>query len=122
LVKAVVLDANALLMPFQFRMNLDKEISRLLGEIRVLVPSSVLHEISRLKTREAKAAMALARKYEVVETELAGDDGVLDVAVRNEAAVVTNDRELMSRLKEVGLPVVRLRSERYLVLTGQGAD
>lgn len=122
MVKALVLDANALLMPFQFRMNLDKEISRLLGEIRVLVPSSVVQEISRLQTREAKAAMALARKYEVVETELAGDDGVLDVAVRNEAAVVTNDRELMSRLKEVGLPVVRLRSERYLVLTGQGAD
>ena len=122
MVKALVLDANALLMPFQFRMNLDKEISRLLGEIRVLVPSSVVHEISRLQTREAKAAMALARKYEVVETELAGDDGVLDVAVRNEAAVVTNDRELMSRLKEAGLPVVRLRSERYLVLTGQGAD
>jgi len=122
LVKALVLDANALLMPFQFRMNLDKEISRLLGEIRVVVPSSVVDEISRLQTREAKAALALAGKYEVVETELAGDDGVLDVAVRNEAAVVTNDRELMSRLKGVGLPVVRLRSERYLVLTGQGAD
>jgi rRNA-processing protein FCF1 len=122
LVNALVLDANALLMPFQFRMNLDKEISRLLGEIRVLVPSSVVEEISRLRTREAKAALALAGKYEVVETELAGDDGVLDVAVRNNAAVVTNDRELMSRLKEVGLPVVRLRSERYLVLTGQGVD
>jgi rRNA-processing protein FCF1 len=122
LVKAIVLDANALLMPFQFRVNLDKEISRLLGEIRVLVPSSVVDELSRLKAREAKGALALAGKYEVVETELAGDDGVLDVAVRNEAAVVTNDRELMSRLKEVGLPVVRLRSERYLVLTGQGAD
>ncbi|MDH3364832.1 MAG: twitching motility protein PilT [Thermoplasmata archaeon] len=119
---AVVLDANALLMPFQFRMNLDKEISRLLGEIRVMVPSSVVDELSRLQTREAKAALALAGKYELVETGLDGDDGVLDVAVRNEAAVVTNDRELMSRLKEAGLPVVRLRSERYLVLTGEGPD
>lgn len=122
MVNAVVLDANALLMPFQFRMNLDKEISRLLGEIRVMVPSSVVDELSRLQTREAKAALALAGKYELVETGLDGDDGVLDVAVRNEAAVVTNDRELMSRLKEAGLPVVRLRSERYLVLTGEGPD
>ncbi len=117
-----MLDANALMMPFQFRMNLDREIRRLLGEIRILVPSSVLGELSRLRTREAKAALALGHRYEVVRTELAGDDAVLDVAIRNNAAVVTNDKELISRLKEAGLPAVRLRSGRYLVLTGQGAD
>lgn len=114
--KAVVLDANALLMPFQFRVNLDRELSRLFGEIPVFVPSSVLGELSRSQSRESKAALALARKYNIVETELSGDDAVLSIAEQRSAAVVTNDRELIDRLRAKRLPVVRLRSERYLVV------
>ena len=119
MVSGVVLDANALMMPFQFKLNLDKELSRLLGEVEVFVPSSVLHELSRMKTREAKAALSLASKYVSVETPLSGDAGVLDVAQRKKAAVVTNDRALIDRLAELRLPVVRLRSGRYLVIAGE---
>jgi rRNA-processing protein FCF1 len=50
-----------------------------------------------------------------VETELVGDDAVIDLAVQRSAAVVTNDKELIGRLKERRVPVVRLRAERYLV-------
>jgi rRNA-processing protein FCF1 len=118
LVKALVMDSNGLLMPFQFRLNVDKEIRRLLGEVRVLVPSSVLGELCRMDTKEAKAALALAAKYERVETSLDGDDAVIDVADRYSAAVLTNDRELIGRLKVRSIPVLRLRSGRFLVLTG----
>ena len=38
----VVLDANALMLPFQFSINLDVELGRLLGECDVYVPSSVV--------------------------------------------------------------------------------
>lgn len=118
MVKALVMDSNGLLMPFQFRLNVDKEIRRLLGEVRVLVPSSVLGELCRMDTKEAKAALALAAKYERVETSLDGDDAVIDVADRYSAAVLTNDRELIGRLKVRSIPVLRLRSGRFLVLTG----
>ena len=122
MVKAVVLDANALLMPFQFRINVDVEIRRLLGEVPVVVPSSVLDELSALDDSEARAALSLARKYEAVETCLRGDEGVIDVATRRSAAVVTNDRELITQLMRLRIPVLRLRSGRYLVMTGPGAD
>lgn len=118
MVDCVVLDANALLMPFQFKLNLDKELARLLGDVKVFVPASVIGELACLGTREARAATALAAKYEVVETRLSGDSGVLDVAQRKKAAVVTNDREMIARLTEMKLPVVRLRSGKYLVITG----
>lgn len=114
----VVLDTNALMMPFQFKLNIDKEIARLLGDVDILVPTSVVEELSRLTSREAKAALALSAKYQVVETSMSGDDGVIDVARRRRAAVVTNDRGLIGRLTEMGMPVVRLRSGRYLVMTG----
>ncbi len=112
---AVVLDANALMMPFQFRMNLDRELERLLGEVTCVVPSSVLSELHGLKEKHAKAALALARKYEIVETERRGDDAVIDVAERRSAEVLTNDRELIGRLRALGIGVVRLRSGRHLV-------
>jgi len=121
-VYAVVLDANALMMPFQFRVNVDMELKRLFGDLPVVVPSSVLGELSGSKGAAGKAAVALARKYEVVTTDLRGDDAVLDVAKRLSAAVVTNDRGLIRRLRAENIPVVRLRSERYLELTEHGVD
>ncbi len=113
--KSVVLDANALLMPFQFKVNLDRELKRLLGDVPVLVPSSVLGELGNALDKNSKAALALARKYSIAETELSGDDAVMDVARRHESAVVTNDRELIRRLRGERIPVIRLRGERYLV-------
>lgn len=122
MVEAVVLDANALMMPFQFRVNLDRELHRLVGAVPVLVPSSVVDELSGLEDKHARAAVSLAGKYEVVETFSKGDDAVLEVAVDRCAAIVTNDRGLIARAKEGGVPVIRLRSGRYLVLTGDEVD
>jgi len=122
LVSAVVLDANALMMPFQFKVNLDLELTRLFGDLPVVVPSSVIGEISNLPGPEGKGALALARKYRLVETALRGDDAVLDVAKKMSAAVLTNDRELIRRLRAENIPVVRLRSERYLELSEHGVD
>jgi rRNA-processing protein FCF1 len=122
MVKALVIDANGLLMPFQFRLNLDREITRLLGEVPVLIPVSVLGELERLGTKEAKAALALAGKYEVAATGLSGDDAIIDVAERHSAAVLTNDKELIDRLRKRMIPVLRLRSGRFLVATGCSLD
>jgi rRNA-processing protein FCF1 len=38
------------------------------------------------------------------------------------AAVLTNDRGLIRRLRAENIPVVRLRSERYLELSEHGVD
>lgn len=115
--QAVVLDTNALLMPFQFNINLDRELRRLFGDITVLVPGAVLEELSGVDDKHARAALALAKKYPVAETEGRGDDAVLEVAESMGAAVVTNDRALISRLKERGIPVVRLRAGTHLVVS-----
>ncbi len=103
-------------MPFQFKVNIDKELKRLFGEIPVFIPSSVLGELSNIIDKNAKAALALARKYQVVETESRGDEAVLSIARERSAAVVTNDAELIGRLRKERIPVIRLRSERYLVV------
>jgi len=116
----VILDANALLMPFQFKINLDSELHRLVGDLDVVVPSSVLGELRRLTAtnRNAKAALALAQKYSIMEVEGSGDDSLIQLANEVEGIVVTNDKRLIERLKESRIPVIFLRSRTHLVLEG----
>lgn len=119
MVTKVVLDTNALMMPFQFNINLDSELERLLGPFEGIVPSSVLEELDGMKPeRLAKAAKALASKYKLFDTDEKGDAAVLSVAKRLRAVVVTNDKQLGTKLKALKLPVVSLRSRTRLVLSG----
>ena len=112
----VVLDANALMMPFQFRINLDAELDRLVGECEVYVPSSVVRELERLTRdrRAAKAARGLAGKYRKFETQRSGDAAVLEAAEALGATVVTNDAGLLAALRERRIPQITLRSRSHL--------
>ncbi|MDR0523342.1 MAG: twitching motility protein PilT [Candidatus Methanoplasma sp.] len=114
--QTVVLDANALLMPFEVRINLDLAISGLLGDARCVVPGPILGELKRLDHRFAKAALELARRYEVIQTENTGDKAVLEAALRTDGCVLTNDRELRSSLRKLGIRVIHLRSGTHLVI------
>ena len=110
----VVLDTNALLMPFETSINLDYELERLLGSCEIYVPGPVIGELKRSRSKHAKAALALSRKYLIAETNKQGDDGIIQVAEELGAYVLTNDRELRSRLRKRGIPSIYLRSGKYL--------
>jgi rRNA-processing protein FCF1 len=116
----VILDTNAVLMPFQFGINLNKELERLLGECEILVPMSVLEELKDLKPKRlARAAQELALKFKVFETTEKGDKAIISVAKELKCPVVTNDKKLIKTLEKLGLPVIFLRSRSHLVLSGR---
>jgi len=122
--RAVILDTNALMIPYQSGINIEKEINRLLGMCRIIVPSSVVEEMEYLAQqdgevgRAAKLGLSIIKKREfrLMETEYKGDDGVLETALKMDGAVVTNDYELKQRAKEMGLPIVFPRGENRLVI------
>jgi len=116
----VILDANALLLPFQFRVNLEAELRRLLGEHEILVPSPVMDELRGLSksVREARGAQKLAERFRVLEVEGEADDAILEAATQMSAAVVTNDAVLLRRLREARIPRIFLRSRSHLVIEG----
>lgn len=113
-IRTVVLDANALLLPFQFKINIDLEIKRLLGETEVLVPSSVIDELAGIRDGDARAALSLAAKYRRIEVEKTRDEGVLEAALKHDAAVITNDRRLIEILRTHSVPVIRMKKRKYL--------
>jgi hypothetical protein len=118
--RIAVLDANALRLPFQFRLNLDAELTRLLGEFEAVVPEPILGELARQaeEDRKARAALRLAGKYQAVPAKGRGDDAVIEVAQRLGGVVVTNDLPLLKHLKRLGMPRISLRSRNHLGLEG----
>lgn len=118
--KRVVLDANALMMPFQFGVNLDLELERLLGSFEALVPTSVIDELKLLATKNeaAKKALSLAQKYGRIESKGKADDVLLDIAKNQNAIIVSNDKDVIAGIKKEGLQYIRLRSRSHLVLEG----
>ena len=114
------MDANALMMPFQFSINLDLEIGRLLGSFELVVPSTVLAELEKVaaerKTPEARAALRLAARYRTHGMEGAGDDAVLAAAIELGAILLTNDAGLRRRARRAGLRTIFLRGRNHLEL------
>lgn len=118
--RLVLLDANALLMPFQFGLHLDAELRRLLGDVDVRVPDPVLRELEALagSDRDARSALRLARGYAAMEGHGSADDALLDLATSRAGVVVTNDAALRERLRAARVPVAFLRSRNHLVVEG----
>lgn len=125
----VVLDANALIMPFERRVRLDPELTRLLGSYEPVVPESVLKELATLAAtatgataRNAKAALTLATRYTFVDAKKRGDAGVLEVTRALDAVLLTNDKELRGLARAEGLRTIYLRGKAHLELDDPAHD
>lgn len=110
----VVLDTNALLLPFERSINLDAQLRSLLGNCEILVPGPLIGELKRSSNKHARAAIGLAFHYKVVDTEATGDQSVIELAEKRDAYVVTNDRALIGRLRERRIKVILLRGGSHL--------
>ena len=122
--KTVILDSSAILMLFEFAIDLEKELTRLLGNYHIVVPTPIVRELEFLsengkgkKKAKAKASVKLIKKYDAIDVEgRNGDDSVLELAKKINGIVVTNDRELRNRVKEMSLSVIFLRAKKKLVM------
>lgn len=113
--QTVVLDTNALLMPFEVGINLDLAVGEILGEVRFVVPGPLIGELKHLDSKHAKAALALARSREIVPTDARGDDAVIDIALKENGYILTNDKALRRRARTQRIPLLYLRSGTHLV-------
>ena len=122
----VVFDTNALILPFAHGTRVEEDLATLFGQVKLMVPSTVLVELGTLAykgkgavARHAKMALKFAERCEVLTTKLPGDDGLLEVARKAKAVVVTNDRTLQAECQKSGLTVVVSREHgRRLALMG----
>lgn len=137
--KIIILDTNALFIPFKFKLNLDLELKRLLGVYQIIIPSCVLNELKRLTTREKFGEMAyeLAQRksapgwYIELEPSIIAkiskedmeyednpiDNEILQIAKELNGIVLTNDKEFLKRLATNRIRTISLKSRKYLKLS-----
>jgi rRNA-processing protein FCF1 len=125
--RIIIIDTNALIMLFEFSINFEEQLTRLFGKYKIIVPRAVVKELKTLKQKgkgskkyNAKASLDLINKTDmkIIETETKGDvdDIVYNLAKETKYPVLTNDKELRKRLKNIPVNVVFLRSKNYFAI------
>jgi rRNA-processing protein FCF1 len=124
-IRYVILDTNAILMCFEFSIDLENEIFSLIGNSHIIVPEPIYEELKILSTKgkgnkriKAKGAIDLIKKYDIVSLDynLSADTAIFKYAKDLNAFVVTNDKELRKKLKNESISVIYLRGKQKLVL------
>ena len=120
----VLLDTNAIFMIFEFSIDLESELTRLLGSHKIYIPESVVNEIEIIREKGkgkqkklANPALQFIKKFPIlVHSEFdSADDSIVQIASEHDAVVVTNDKELRNRLTEKNVSRVFLRGKQQLV-------
>jgi rRNA-processing protein FCF1 len=112
------------MMLFEFSIDLERELTRIIGSYNIIVPSGIIKELELLsikgkgeKRAKAKAGLKLIKNYDIFPVlEKFGDDSVIFTAKKTNGVVVTNDKELRKRLKLQSIPVIFLRAKKKLEL------
>jgi len=126
----VIIDSNALFIPFQFKIDMYNELKQLLNRnFELVLISPVKRELERLATKSqpkmqknASLALKFAEQcsyFEVGEaSQETTDDLIVKVACEWKAPVFTNDKLLRKRLRDINVPVIYMREKSRLEIDG----
>lgn len=127
----VILDSNALFVPFQFKIDIFEALETLLGrkfEPILLTPikkeletiaekgSPKMRKWASYALKLAEKCVSLELKDEVAESP---DDAIVETAKKCNCLVFTNDRELRKRLRDISVPVIYVRQKSHLEIDGR---
>ena len=123
--KIVVFDSSAILMLFEYNINLKKELVKLLGSYEIVVPSKIVEELKFLsekgkgkKKQLAKPALLLIENYNIFfDKSRNADDAVLNVAKKLNGVIFSNDKELKKRAKKEKIKTIFMRNKKYLMIS-----
>jgi len=127
----IILDANALFVPVQFKIDILEELKKLLNRnFEPILLSPTRREIERIAAegtpemrKQAEYALKLAEKCTFLEVQkekdTPTDDLIVQVARKHKYAVFTNDRQLRNRLRDINVPVIYVRQKSRLEIDGR---
>lgn len=124
----VLLDANALMMPVQFRIDLFDALRALVGPLEPLVIPAVIEELRGLAQGRgsggaaARFGLTLVGQCSVVESgypDAAVDEQLIRYAKHAGCMVLTNDRKLRKALLAESIRVISLKNQKTLGMMRQ---
>jgi len=138
-INLIIIDANFILLPFQFKIDYFTEIrNNLEGKLRFIVFQQVLNELEAKKKRQPQAIkfarvfnsglVYLERNKKIHEVDFLKDVKKIDettdefllrklIKLKNKnhnVFLATNDSDLRKKAKNLGLSVIFLRQKKFL--------
>jgi len=120
----ILVDTNVWIYAVKNKIDIQQLLKKKFGLIGIYVPNIILKELKELSQSAKKSAdrqaahlaMKIIKQKRLPQPRLegTGDFAIIDWAVRNKGAVLTNDVELKFRLKELGIKVYCLRQKRMI--------
>jgi len=126
----IILDSNALFVPLECKLDIFVEVKSLLNRnVDFVLLSPVKRELELLANkdspklrRQAVYALRLAEKCKHVavdeDEKLSTDDAIVKVAKAWGSPVLTNDRQLRRKLRDISVPVIYVRQKSRLDIDG----
>ena len=120
--RAVVIDTNFFLIPYQFKIDILTELEHLIDvHHNFVITSRTLRELEKITKNIGKkgAAARLALKIieanrkciEIIDSNKPVDKWITEYAKKHGAIVCTNDIRLKKTLKESGIKIISLRGK-----------
>jgi rRNA-processing protein FCF1 len=129
---SIVIDTNFLTVPAQFGIDIFAEAERIVDQRLEFV--TLTTAVTELDTKLAEAtkipekrkfsiARELVSRCTIIEIseplkDLSVDDQLLEFTVSIKGVLATNDKDLRSRAKKRGVPVLLMRGKKCLALDG----
>lgn len=126
----ILVDSNALFIPLEFRIDIFTELERLIGKnFELILLSSIKKELQTLAEKSSPKirknaifALGIAEKCTYVRIHVKPheltDDIILRIAQQWAAPVLTNDKLLRERLRDISVPVIYVREKSRLEIDG----
>ncbi len=120
--REIILDTNFLLVPFQFKIDILRQLDDLVDVSHCYVVSArtkvELQKIAAIRGKDGMAARLALKLLEankariaIIESDEYVDDWIVDYAVKHKAIVCTNDSKLRTRLKDMDIKVATMKSK-----------
>lgn len=126
----IILDSNAFFVPLYFKIDIFKELKRIVNRnFEMILISPIKKEIeiltkksSNKNSKNASFALQFALECKYIEVKMKKGMLIDDIIVKKakdwKAAVFTNDRELKERLRNISVPVIYVRQKSFLAIDG----
>ncbi|AAT43555.1 type II toxin-antitoxin system VapC family toxin [Picrophilus oshimae] len=112
----LIIDTNALIYSIKNKIDIREKLLYLPYTFNIYVPECVISELRGLSRSHwyAKAALQLGLKFNLLRSQGRGDDCILEMAMKINAFVLTNDRGLISRLRDHGIKILIISGEKRI--------
>ena len=117
----LIMDTNFAVIPFQFKVDVYAELSRMIDEpYEICFLNFCIEEIKKLEFGDAALKLMEQKGVKFIDAERNGsvDDSIIDFAKKEGCIIATQDKELKKKALKENISVIFLRQKKYLKMSG----